>query len=107
MYLEAMHYAKPVIAANCGAAPEVVKHGETGLLVDYGNAEQLADVIVALCLDSGLRTRLGEAGQLRMQSNFSLNQFREKFSQIVQREMAAARVGANGRGLLARASTPQ
>lgn len=89
VFLEAMHFAKPIVAANSGATPEVVRDGETGLLVDYGNAEQLAAAITSLCLDADLRKRLGAAGQARLQQNFTFDQFRKKFRQILSQELGS------------------
>jgi glycosyltransferase involved in cell wall biosynthesis len=88
VFLEAMYHAKPVVAANSGATPEVVRDGETGLLVDYGNVEQLGQAITSLCLDPELRKRLGAAGQRRLQTQFSFEQFRERFNGIISRELA-------------------
>jgi phosphatidylinositol alpha-1,6-mannosyltransferase len=96
VFLEAMYHAKAVVAANSGATPEVVRDGETGLLVDYGNVAQLANAIASLCLDSSLRERLGVAGQLRLQTHFSFDQFRKRFDQIVGGELGAP-VTANQR----------
>ena len=87
VFLEAMHHAKPVIAANSGATPEVVKDGETGMLVEYGNVEQLANAIILLSQDGGLRRQLGTAGQHRLQTNFSFDQFKQRFNDILLREM--------------------
>ena len=89
VYLEAMHYGKPVIAANSRAAPEVVKHNETGLLVDYGNVEQLAESISRLCLNPNLRESLGRAGRDRLQQNFTFDLFKEKLHRILLSELPA------------------
>ena len=53
----------PVIAADLGALPELVKDGETGLLFPAGDAEALAERIVRLRNDSTLRARLGANGR--------------------------------------------
>jgi glycosyltransferase involved in cell wall biosynthesis len=87
VYLEAMHYAKPIVAANSGATPEVVRDQETGLLVEYGNVDQLANAINVLCLDAELQRSLGMAGRDRLHKNFTFDQFRERFGKIVSREL--------------------
>lgn len=89
VYLEAMHYGKPVIAANSRAVPEVVKHNETGLLVDYGNVEQLTEAISTLCLNEDLRERLGCAGRERLQQNFTFDLFKQKLHRILLSELPA------------------
>jgi phosphatidylinositol alpha-1,6-mannosyltransferase len=101
VYLEAMHYGKPVIAANSRAVPEVVKHDETGLLVDYGNVEQLAEAISALCLNVSLREKLGRAGRDKLERDFSFDLFKRKLHEIVLSGMPATvpkprRVAARG-----------
>lgn len=60
VFLEAMAAGKPIVASRAAAMPEVVTHG---VLVDPDNVEALADGIVKLYGDPGLRTRLGEAGR--------------------------------------------
>jgi len=99
VFLEAMHYAKPVIAANSGATPEVVVDGETGLLVDYGNVEQLGQAITSLCLDPELRRQFGTAGQLRLQTHFSFEQFKERFDRVISRELGARATPAAARDI--------
>ncbi len=59
VFLEAMHYRKPIIAANSGATLEVVRNGETGMLVDHGSVEQLAAAIIALGTNRSERERMG------------------------------------------------
>ncbi len=90
VYLEAMRARKPVIAANSGAAPEVVKDHKTGLLVEYGNTKHLADAITSLCLDSNLRKRLGEAGYNRWQQNFTFDHFKKNLYEVILSELPAS-----------------
>jgi glycosyltransferase involved in cell wall biosynthesis len=86
-YLEAMQYGKPVIAANSGGAPEVVKDCETGLLVDYGSANQIATAIIRLCSDSALRHKLGEAGRARVENNYTFEHFKQRLHKIILTEL--------------------
>ncbi len=44
--LEAMERARPVIAAEIGGLGELVRDGETGVLVPAGEAEPLRDAIL-------------------------------------------------------------
>ena len=68
--LEAMERARPVIAAAIGGLGELVRDGETGLLVPPGEAEPLRDAIVRLAGDLDLARRFGEAGRRRALSRF-------------------------------------
>lgn len=90
VFLEAMQYAKPVVAADAGGSPEVVKDGSTGLLVEFGNIPQLADALTRLCLDHALRTRMGRAGYNRLQEHFTFPRFKQTLTDILTQEMPAA-----------------
>ncbi len=68
--LEAMERARPVIAAEIGGLGEIVRDGETGLLVPAGEAEPLADAIGRLAGDPELARRMGEAGRRRALARF-------------------------------------
>jgi glycosyltransferase involved in cell wall biosynthesis len=62
---------KPVVATAVGGLPEVVIHGETGLLAPPRNEQALADAIVTLLRDPILRRRLGTNGQHIAQNEWS------------------------------------
>ena len=68
--LEAMERARPVIAAEIGGLGELVRDGETGILVPPGEAEPLAEAIVRLAGDPALARAMGEAGRERALSRF-------------------------------------
>ncbi|MGE0622636.1 MAG: glycosyltransferase family 4 protein [Pseudomonadales bacterium] len=61
--IEAMACGKPVVTTNSGGIPEFVKAGINGLLVERGNAEELADAILSLISDPDTRRRMGIAGR--------------------------------------------
>lgn len=69
---EAMALGRPVIASRVGGLPEVVAHGRTGLLVEPGSVEELADGIATLYADRSLCARLGEAGREWVRDKFSV-----------------------------------
>lgn len=70
--LEAMAYGKPVIASNIGGIPELVVHGETGLLFEPGIKDMLHSQLLALMNDAHRRRQYGAAGRKRVESHFSL-----------------------------------
>lgn len=69
--IEAMSYGKPVVASDVGGIPDVVKHGETGLLVPPGNPSELASAITAVLDDADYAARLGARGRRRASEAFS------------------------------------
>ena len=64
----------PVVAADGGGMGEVVRHGETGLLVPPADAEAIAKAVSQLADDEDLRMRLGTAARERVSENFTIDQ---------------------------------
>jgi glycosyltransferase involved in cell wall biosynthesis len=70
--LEAMALGKPVVASDIGGIPELVMHGETGLLFPPGDRDALKNCLSRLMNDSDLRHGYGAAGRRRAIERFSL-----------------------------------
>jgi len=70
VYQEAMSVGLPTIGTSAGGVGDVIKDGENGLLVPPYEVEPLADAIMRLIEDPGLRKRLGEAGRKTVVANF-------------------------------------
>lgn len=77
--LEAMATGRPIVATNHGGAAEMVVEGETGFLVDPGDADALASRIMRLIDDPDLRCRMGMAGRSRLLAQFSLGRFMKDY----------------------------
>ncbi len=73
--LEAMTAGKPVVAARAGAIPELVTHGETGLLVPYGDRRALAAAIESLIDDPAWAAGLGRRGNQVAEERFGFERF--------------------------------
>jgi len=69
--LEAMAMERPVVATATGGLPEIVRSGETGLLVPPGDAVALAQAVMALLRDPARATAMGKAGRSRVGALFS------------------------------------
>jgi glycosyltransferase involved in cell wall biosynthesis len=63
LFLEAWCYGLPVIGADAGGIPEVVRDGENGYLVPFGDVAALASRLHALLSDPGLAARFGDSGR--------------------------------------------
>jgi glycosyltransferase involved in cell wall biosynthesis len=61
--LEAMERARPVIASAVGGLVDIVRDGETGILVPAGEVEPLANAIVDLVSNPKRARKLGAAGR--------------------------------------------
>jgi glycosyltransferase involved in cell wall biosynthesis len=68
--LEAMALGLPSVSTNVFAIPEALKHRETGLLVDAGDSQALADAIIELKRSDKLRRSLSQEGRNFVMTNF-------------------------------------
>jgi len=68
--IEAMALETPVVGTRAGGLPEIVRDGETGLLVVPRFPESLAKACLTLLENPSLARRLGEAGRARVEETF-------------------------------------
>jgi glycosyltransferase involved in cell wall biosynthesis len=82
-----MASTKPVVATEVGGNPEIVVHGETGLLVPPANADALASAILSILEDKEAASRFGNAGRKRVEERFSLavmlRDYENLFEQVI------------------------
>lgn len=76
---EAGSYGLPVVVARSGAFPEIVEDGVTGLMVEPGDAGELARALQRLIDDPVLRSRLGEAARARVAAEFTIDRMAQRF----------------------------
>ena len=70
--LEAMSRRLPIVASRVGAIPEIVIDGETGVLVEPRNVDELAKALTGLLKDRALRKYMGLLGAARLEEHFSV-----------------------------------
>lgn len=87
---EAGACGKPVIAGKVGGVPETVAHGETGLLVDASNQDEIVRALRALLDDEGLRRRLGENGRARATGEFGIRAQSSRLMDSLQRTVGGS-----------------
>ena len=68
--MEAQSQSVPVIATAVSAIPELIRDGETGLLVPPGEPAALSAALARALADPALRERLGAAGADRVRKDF-------------------------------------
>lgn len=69
----------PVISTRSGSIEDVVKDGETGILVEPNNKKALLNAMLKLAKDPDLRKKLGRAGREYITKNFSYEVVAKKF----------------------------
>jgi phosphatidyl-myo-inositol dimannoside synthase len=84
VYLEAMARGKPVIGGAHGGAPEVIRDGVTGYVVQHGDAVQLATSIDALLANPELAQQMGARGRERVEKEFRFTVFAKAFKKILR-----------------------
>src|SRR5882672_11773482 len=70
--LDAMACRRAIVATRAGGIPEVVDEGVTGLLVAPRDHKAMADAIIGLLKDEGMRNRMGDAGFARVSERFTV-----------------------------------
>lgn len=86
--LEAQAAGRPVIASSLGGMAELVKDGETGLLVPPGDAGALAEVLRSAAREPALWTRLA-AAQPRTSHEAFVDAHLDLYRTLTQGRMAA------------------
>ncbi|WP_188861703.1 glycosyltransferase [Marinobacterium nitratireducens] len=71
--VEAGAAGRPVVVSDAGGLPEVVRDGETGLVVPREDPVSAADALIKLIKDRNLRIRLGQNGRQHVIKNYSWN----------------------------------
>lgn len=71
--LEAMAMELPIIASNNAGIPDIIKDGETGILIPPKDPTALSGAIIKLAGDLRLCKKLGAAGRKRVEESFNLD----------------------------------
>lgn len=71
--IEAAAMAKPLVATHVDGSPEVVRNGETGILVPPADSAALGEAVRALLRDPAGARRLGAAGRAHVLARFELS----------------------------------
>ncbi|MBS2031073.1 MAG: glycosyltransferase family 4 protein [Deltaproteobacteria bacterium] len=82
--LEVLASGKPFVGARSGGTPELIDEGVTGLLVPPRAPGDLAEKLVLLANDAGLRRRLGDAARASALKDFPEGNVARGFGEIYE-----------------------
>lgn len=84
--LEAMACKVPCIGTNVGGIPEVIKHGETGYIVELNDIQQAAKYAIELLSDPVQHARMREAGYRDANTRFHSSEIVKQYEQLYEYE---------------------
>jgi glycosyltransferase involved in cell wall biosynthesis len=80
--IEAAACGRAAVATAVGGVPEVVSHGQTGLLVPVGDVRALSAAIVALLSDRERRVTMGTAARVLAEERFDMYRWARKLRSV-------------------------
>ena len=86
--MEAGACARPVVASDVGGISDIVVDGETGLLVEPGNSDDLAKALLRLLDDPGCAAQLGVRGRRRVERLFDARIWAENLRDLYERAIS-------------------
>jgi len=90
--MEAMASRLPIVATRVGGNPELVREGENGFLVPYGDAQALAEALRALLSAPEQAREMGLRGRRRVESALSMEMMAEGHGALYRRALGGAPV---------------
>ena len=82
--LEAMDWAKPVVASDCGGPREIVQHGATGFLVQPNRPDLQAQAILQIIGNPELGLQMGLAGAIRVRTEFNSARMTKRIERLYE-----------------------
>ena len=82
--IEAMACGKPVIATNIGPFPEIIKDGETGILIPVHSPIHLANAIIDLAKDGKKRLNMGEKARKEVENRFDIKKIASDYLKVYE-----------------------
>jgi len=91
--LEAMAYSCPIVATAVGGVPNIIRDGEGGLLVPYGEVEALSRALERILNNGELARKLAANASLRLASDFSADEMTHRTEEVYGEMLSRTRSG--------------
>ena len=88
--IEALSMAKAIVTVDDGGPPEIVVHGESGLVGPADDVDRLAANIIALLESPDLRRELGRNARIRALQHFDMRRVADEMETLVYRRVLGA-----------------
>ena len=85
---QSLAMAKPVVASAVGSTPEIVRDGETGLLVPPGDAQALANAMRSIMDDRPAALEMGRRGRALIEAEYSLQAMTDQVERAYEQLLA-------------------
>jgi glycosyltransferase involved in cell wall biosynthesis len=93
--LEAMAAGVPIIATPAGDLANIIEHGKTGFIVDFGDAEAISMAAARLIASPEMRLAMGKAARERVLRLYSLDALKHRllaiYADVVRRKQRVCR----------------
>ncbi len=84
VFLEAMAFGKPVVAAAVGGPADLIEHEANGLLVAPGDLQQLTETLARLLEDAPYRAKLGGRSREIVKARYKFASFESGLAHILE-----------------------
>lgn len=88
--MEAMFMGKPVVASRVGGTPEMVRDGETGILIPARDSRGIAEAVLELLKDKERASEMGRAGSERIKAYFTAEATVAKLEKLYEKFIVTA-----------------
>lgn len=82
--IESFVYGKPVIGSNLGGIPEMIDHGENGLLFEPGDVNDLSQKIKIMYENKEQASVMGKNGRAKAEANYTSQVYYSKLMKIYE-----------------------
>lgn len=86
--IEAAQMGRPVVAARLSGLPEIVRHGESGILLDVMTPQALAHAVTRLTGDAALLQAMGQAARQVAETRFAVSHMVDAYDSLYARVAA-------------------